>query len=670
VTGTGIARPELLHLFERFYRVEGATGRTHEGSGIGLALVQDLARLHGGSVGVESEVGRGSTFTVLLPLRNHYQKAGQMGDLPSFPSTAVQASAFVEEALRWLPDVAASAVTAPDDDCAEAPATEARTGRQRIVLADDNADLRAYIARILADAGYDVCAMADGEAALAAIRDKPMPDLVLTDVMMPRLDGFGLLRAIREDATVRDLPVVMLSARAGEEASIDGLNAGADDYLVKPFSARELLARVRNNLNMVRLRNSVAEDERRFRRQAEAAQEELQSLNDTLEQRVQAEVAERARAEAELLQAQKMDAIGRVAAGVAHDFNNLLQALTGSLEMILAEAVDRPVVVEWGQVALRATQRGKDLTDRLLSYSHKQVLSARPVMIDALFSGLYELVSHLFETKVTAKTTLTIVPCSPGLAVLADVGQLQAAMINLTVNALDAMKRGGCLRISAYAADADPAIVPTGRYTVISVADTGCGMDEGTLARACEPFFTTKGLNGTGLGLSMVQGFAQQSGGEAHITSVPGEGTTIDLWLPSANSWLPAVSPLAALSVQTIGDVLVVDDSEDVLLVVASFLRLAGLQVTSKTSGALALAELESGHHFGLIITDFAMPGMNGLELLTLAHEIDPALVGLIITGFSDPEVLTRLSNVTVLRKPFNRAELVECVLKLIGEHK
>jgi PAS domain S-box-containing protein len=377
------------------------------------------------------------------------------------------------------------------------------------------------------------------------------------------------------------------------------------------------------------------------------------------------DISSRVRMEAQMRQSQKMHAIGRVSAGVAHDFNNLLLALSGSLEMLLEAVADRPAAVEWGEIALRATTRGKQLTERLLSFSRKQHLVARPIQVDALFHEFGELTRHLFETSTKGRTELVMMPSPPGLAVMADLAQLEAALLNLAVNAHDAMEHGGCLRISAYAAGADLAIVAPGHYTVISVADTGSGMDAATLAQACEPFFSTKGLRGTGLGLSMVQGFARQSGGEAHITSVVGEGTTIDLWLPSASV---VVEELSAITLSPIPSarVLVVDDAEDALLVAAAFLRSAGLEVTSRASGELALAELTAGKRFRAIVTDFAMPGMNGVELLRRAREIDPSMASIMITGFFDPELQAELNDTVLLRKPFNRVELVTAVRGLL----
>jgi PAS domain S-box-containing protein len=257
-TGTGIPGAELPHLFERFHRVKGARGRSIEGSGIGLALVQELVKLHGGSVGVESTVGEGSTFTVRLPFGTEHLPAGHLRveGAAQQPSTA-RAEAYVQEAVSWLQGDD-PILASPGASGAEDLTPTASEGQGRLVLlADDNTDMRHYVERLLKQAGYRVKAVPDGSAALEAARAQ-QPDLILSDVMMPQLDGFGLLSAVREDAALRDTPVILLSARAGEEAQVEGLRAGADDYLVKPFSARELLARVETNLNIARTRRETA----------------------------------------------------------------------------------------------------------------------------------------------------------------------------------------------------------------------------------------------------------------------------------------------------------------------------------------------------------------------------------------------------------------------------
>jgi DNA-binding response OmpR family regulator len=246
------------------HRVEGQRSRSHEGSGIRLALVHDLVELHGGAIRVRSEVGRGTEFVVAVPSGTAHLPARHVGGARRVPDPApVRADAYVEEALRWLPGASAPPESEP-----------AATGvRERVLLVDDNADMRDHVRRLLGRR-YEVEAVADGTAALASLRAR-LPDLVLSDVMMPGLDGVGLLRAIRADPGLRELPVILLSARAGDEAKAEGLDAGADDYLAKPFSARELLARVGANVAMARVRREAAgalqESEARFRTMADNA---------------------------------------------------------------------------------------------------------------------------------------------------------------------------------------------------------------------------------------------------------------------------------------------------------------------------------------------------------------------------------------------------------------
>ncbi|MFN7948819.1 MAG: PAS domain S-box protein [Blastocatellia bacterium] len=252
-TGTGIPAEELPHLFERFHRVRGAKGRSYEGSGIGLALVQELVRLHGGSVRVTSEVDRGSAFIVSIPVGKAHLPADRIGAARKLASTSLRGEAYVEEALRWLPESSGQQSAFSGQLPQTTNNGQRTTNNARILLADDNADMRDYVRRLLSESGYEVVAVADGEAALAAARAQVF-DLALADVMMPRLDGFGLLRALRTEERTQTMPVILLSARAGEESRVEGLTAGADDYLMKPFSARELLARVEGHLQLQRVR--------------------------------------------------------------------------------------------------------------------------------------------------------------------------------------------------------------------------------------------------------------------------------------------------------------------------------------------------------------------------------------------------------------------------------
>ncbi|MGE0159514.1 MAG: ATP-binding protein [Gemmatimonadales bacterium] len=274
-TGVGVRAEELPRLFERFHRVEGTRARTHEGSGIGLALVQELVRLHGGSIQAESAYGEGTSFTVTIPTGRAHLPEDRLRAAGSAEGAGLGAVTFVEEALRWLPDDDPNGETG--DHVATSPAARsmvlpsanggrsgASTGpRAHVLVVDDNADMRSYLRRIL-ERHWTVETAADGAAALESARLR-RPDLVLTDIMMPVLDGFGLLRRLRADERTASIPIIMLSARAGEEARVDGLEAGAEDYLVKPFSARELVARVRTHLELAGFRDEVRRQEEQLR---------------------------------------------------------------------------------------------------------------------------------------------------------------------------------------------------------------------------------------------------------------------------------------------------------------------------------------------------------------------------------------------------------------------
>ncbi|HEX5368132.1 MAG TPA: ATP-binding protein [Dehalococcoidia bacterium] len=266
-TGAGIPEAELEHIFERFHRVRNAKSRTHEGSGIGLSLVQELARLHGGEATVESIYGEGSTFCVSIPMGTAHLPQDRIGASRTLESTATGASPFVEEAMRWL-RAGGESNASLDAKLPAAPIENRRVAGDAptVLIADDNADMRDYMSRLLQE-HWNVVAVADGSAALAEALRRPV-DLVLTDVMMPGLDGFELLNALRGREETTTLPVILLSARAGEESLIEGFRAGADDYLVKPFSARELIARVQTHLALGTARREreegIRDSERRY----------------------------------------------------------------------------------------------------------------------------------------------------------------------------------------------------------------------------------------------------------------------------------------------------------------------------------------------------------------------------------------------------------------------
>ena len=275
-TGVGIADDQISRVFDRFHRIEGTRARTFEGTGIGLALVQELVKLHGGTVSARSAFGVGSTFTVAIPLGTTHLPAERIQTERTAASTAINATAYAEEADRWSDDDWSRAAEAPPLLPSAQPARTklaASPARALILIADDNADMRQYLGRLIHER-YDVMTFPDGAQALEAARSR-RPALILTDVMMPMLDGFGLLRAIRSDPALASTPVLLVSARAGEESRVEGLQAGADDYLVKPFTSKELLARIEAHLTLSTLRREAGEREERLRNEAQREREKL-----------------------------------------------------------------------------------------------------------------------------------------------------------------------------------------------------------------------------------------------------------------------------------------------------------------------------------------------------------------------------------------------------------
>jgi signal transduction histidine kinase len=333
-SGVGIPAEAIPRLFERFHRVPNMPSRTHEGSGIGLALVHELVKLHGGSVRVESRVGEGSTFVVSIPFGQNHLAAGQLGGSRSLSSTAIGAKPFVEEALRWLPDSPTQddEIFSVQDELLPVPCPPVSHAamRARVLIADDNYDMRRYLSRLLSEQ-YEVETVADGQQALQAAHKHP-PDLIVSDVMMPIVDGFELLKALRAGEQTRTIPVILLSARAGEEARVEGVQAGADDYLIKPFSARELLARVSGRLEIARLqrdrelqlRVSQAELEQKVQertRELQNASEELRELSACI---LQAQDEERRRIAREL-----HDGVGQMLAALGMEAFNLANKSDG-----------------------------------------------------------------------------------------------------------------------------------------------------------------------------------------------------------------------------------------------------------------------------------------------------------------------------------------------------
>jgi signal transduction histidine kinase/CheY-like chemotaxis protein len=394
--------------------------------------------------------------------------------------------------------------------------------------------------------------------------------------------------------------------------------------------------------------------------------EELTAANSRLE----AEIAQRKVAEDQLHQAQKMEALGQLTGGIAHDFNNLLTAVIGNLELAQKRIGGDVSTASLLQAALSAAERGATLIQDLLTFARRQPLHPKRVDVSAVVDDAEKILKQTISPDIRL-----LIRAEPGLRpAWADPNQLGLAILNLALNARDAMAGGGRLQIACENRRAEPGNSPsdlaTGDYVIVSVSDTGTGMSEATLTHAFEPFFTTKEAGrGSGLGLSMVQGFAAQSGGAVQIVSSLGEGTNVTLWLPHAEGRSTETAPLeqsGPVSRPTQARILVCDDDGDVRTLVGTYLRDSGYTVWEANNPTLALQILERERPIDLLLVDYAMPEMNGRTVIDRAQTCQPELKALLITGYAEALRTGGISAIPLLAKPFKVAELSRRIAEIL----
>lgn len=545
-----------------------------------------------------------------------------------------------------------------------------------ILLVDDQpAKLLSYEV-ILQELGENLIKAHSGREALEKLLQNDVA-VILVDVCMPEQDGFELVAMIREHPRFQKTAIIFVSAvMMAEPDRLRGYEAGAVDYISVPIVPEVLRAKVRVFVELHRktreLERLNAQLEQRVRERTaelEASSAKLVALNEQLEQRIEERTREREDALAQLFEAQKLDTIGQLTGGVAHDFNNLLMAALGSLNLLKKRMApdDRNMMLL--DNAIQAAQRGSALTQRLLAFARRQELKLEAVDIGQLIEDIKELVQRAVGPSVDLESD-----APPDLPpVLADANQLELALLNLYVNARDAMPFGGKVRVTLSEEETgegdSPAGLRPGRYIRLVISDTGTGMDKETLARATEPFFTTKGVGkGTGLGLSMVQGLAAQSGGLFELRSTVGKGTEATLWLPVAagedarRPVTPAPRPMPSTHASSLR-ILVVDDDMLVAMGTVAMLEDLGHQPVEVHSGAAALDALASGGRFDLVITDHAMPSMSGLELAERIKEKYSALPIILASGYVDiPEAGKQSLNLLRLNKPFSQEQLQQAL--------
>ena len=607
-TGVGISQSELPRIFERFHRVRGARARSHEGTGIGLALVRDLVQLHGGHIEARSQPGAGTSITVLIPAGSAHLPADRIEASRTSESTAVGSAAYLNDALSWLPagdPGRQPLVLSSSDDGAAETGTSSPI---RLLLADDNADMREYLRRLLS-AHWTVETVANGRQALESIRKRP-PDLLVSDVMMPELDGLELTRELRAQAQTRGLPILLLSARTGDEAMAEGLAVGANDYIVKPFSARELVARVRVQLEIAR---SLESD--RTHESARLAEEQRRQVAEST-----------SHAKDEFL------------AILGHELRNPLAPILTALQLMDMRG-EKGSIRERAVIA-RQVKHVVRLVDDLLDVSRitrgKVSLEKRAIGILAVITNAIEIASPLLEQR---KHRLIVDVARRGLLLEADPFRLAQVISNLLTNAAKFTPAGGTITISA---DAE------GQSIVVRVKDTGMGIDRALLPRVFDAFAqggqgSDRAQGGLGLGLTIVQSLVALHGGQVEAHSAgSGQGAEFVVRLPALAAsdlldLVPAAAPEAPALAPKSLRVLVVDDNEDAARLLSELLRMNGHEVVVAHNGAEAL-RARQGFVPEVALLDIGLPLMDGYELARRlrAQQPSPHLRLIAITGYGE----------------------------------
>ena len=537
-----------------------------------------------------------------------------------------------------------------------------------ILLVDDSqAKLLSHQA-ILEEIGENLLTACSAAQAFEVLLKNEIA-LILIDVCMPDLDGFELATMIRQHPRFETTAIIFVSAvMMTKPDQLRGYQLGGVDYVPVPVVPELLRAKVKVFVDLYRKTRQLERFNAQLEQRVAERTAELQRFNEELEQRIEDRTRERETALAQLFEAQKMDTIGQLTGGVAHDFNNLLMAVLGSLTLLEKrlppdDQHNRRLV----QNAVQGAQRGAALTQRLLAFSRRQELKPESVDLGQLVSGMVDLLKRALGLgiELTLDFPISLPP------VLADANQLELALLNLALNARDAMQGGGRLSIAASAeSQSKPRTgqsLSAGEYVRITITDTGIGMDDATLAKATEPFFTTKGPGkGTGLGLSMVHGLAAQSGGLLKIHSEPDVGTTIELWLPRAMTSAVSVSRLTqsteASPATAPCKVLIVDDDQLVMTGTSAMVDDLGHESIEAHSAEEALSKLESGIEIDVVITDHAMPVMTGLQLAARIQERYPGLPIILATGYAELPSEPAAMGLLKLAKPCTQHDIAVAI--------
>ncbi len=529
----------------------------------------------------------------------------------------------------------------------------------KVLIIDDEAANVRLLERVLTRAGFDNFISTTDSSEAAALFTEFQPDLVLTDWLMPGVDGCRVIEQVRELIATDDyLPIVVLTADATPQTKKRALAAGATDFLTKPFDQIEVLLRIQNLLK-ARLSHLI-----------------IQRQNATLEECVRIRTVELERALTELqltqkqvIQQERLAALGTMAGGIAHDFNNALSMIMGFSELLLLDVehgLTKANAAESLTTILNAAEDAAKIVERLRKFHRPDEADGQrtPIDLNQLIEQAVALTLPRWQTAATASGRTVRVNTERGRIPLirGDAAELREVLINLIFNAVDALPNGGKITLSTHAA---------GETVVLKISDTGTGMSDEVQRRCLEPFFTTKGKQGTGLGLSMVFGIIERHGGNIHIESVEGKGTTFALRLPAdagVDTTTPACTPHVSMPLH----ILVVDDQPILCELICEHLQDDLHQVEKALSGQEALAKFRISP-FDLVITDHVMTGMTGEQLAIAINEIDPKVPVILLTGYAGDHTDGRQYSTAidlVLGKPLSRGALRHALTQVMARHQ
>ncbi|MEQ8191170.1 MAG: response regulator [Candidatus Eremiobacterota bacterium] len=540
----------------------------------------------------------------------------------------------------------------------------------KIMIIDDQPSNLSVMYEYLNEFNTDLMLIQKGQEGIE-IAELKKPDVILLDIIMPDMNGFEVCKKLKENKNTADIPVIFMSCLTDTDNIVKGFELGGIDYITKPVRREEVIARISTHLKIRRTEESLKKYSDHLE---ELVEKRTAELKDTCE-KLEREVAEHRKLEGQLIQSQKMEAIGTLAGGIAHDFNNILGSIIGYTELALFEISEEHIIYQYLSQVLKAGDRAKELVAQILTFSRRtdqkrKLLNIIPVIKEAV---------KLLRASLPATIEIRQDIKGKQAVIMADPTQIHQIILNLCTNGAHAMKeRGGILDISLADVDIFPEDLPfytdikTGPYVKLTVSDTGHGIKREVLERIFEPYFTTKETGeGTGLGLSVVHGIVTGYGGNIKVYSEPGKGTEFQVLLPK----IKTDEDITHEKLETIpggtGTILVVDDEEAIVNIMKSMLKRLGYEVITEIDSIKALESFRNApHHFDLVITDLTMPHMTGRELAKEIMCIRADIPVILTTGFSDtinPDEEIRSGIKELLLKPVTIRNLAETVKKLLG---